>query len=345
MKISSVIIFFLLLSCAGAPTPPWDSSPDAIQLIYHDNEYIAMRGRGHTRSGAEANGAAQIALFFNSQIRSELRITEREIINNRNIQSSSEIESETFVRSQIIVFGIRYAQDAYFNKAQNEWITVAYINREEAWQVYAPRFNQQTQVFLRLIEEAEKDTDPFRKSLRLMTANSYAASPNFQNAEIFGQLLHPVRMNREFASVRAQNARLPVLFDNARKNASIYVECPNDFESIVTTAISREIAALGFPVANNKNTAAAVCAITINEGRQQRDLGVFYHPSLQAIISNNAGTHFTFNIEGERAQAVTPDVAKRRAYQSLAEKVRNNFSAEFIRQPLLLNNNNFLNPE
>ena len=81
-----------------------------------------------------------------------------------------------------------------------------------------------------------------------------------------------------------------------------------------------------FPVTNNAGAASAVCRVTISEGMQQRDLRIFYHPSLQAVITGNAGVVFTFNAEGERASAVTPDVAKRRAYQSLADCVRKSFS-------------------
>jgi uncharacterized protein (DUF1810 family) len=77
-----------------------------------------------------------------------------------------------------------------------------------------------------------------------------------------------------------------------------------------------------------RNTAAAVCRLTVDEGMQQRELGVFYFPKLQAVISSPAGTLFTFSAEGDQAAAVTPDVAKRRAYQSLVEKVSQTFSLE-----------------
>jgi len=327
-----VVNFIFFYSCASTPTDPapWDVTPAAMRQHFPDSEFIAQRGRGATRAAAEADGAAQIARFLNTQISSQLRIAERENTQNGNTQSSTEIEQETFVQSHMNLFGIRYARDAYFDKQQKEWITVAYIDRNEAWQVYIPRFRQQAQAFNQLFVAAENETDPFRKALRLIAAFNYARTPDFQNADVLGQLLEPSKMNEEFGAVRSQAARLPGLLDNARRNASVFIDCPVDVESLVTTAFSREFAALGFPVANTRNAAAAVCRITITEGMQQRDLGIFYHPSLQAVISSNgaanaAGTLFTFSAEGERASAVTPDVAKRRAYQSLADKVRESF--------------------
>ena len=110
----------------------------------------------------------------------------------------------------------------------------------------------------------------------------------------------------------------------------MYIETPVDFESLVHNAFSRKFAALGFPVAHNRASAAAVCRVTVSEGRQERDLGIFYHPSLQAVITGPSGTLFTFSAEAERASAVTPDVAKRRAYQALADKVNSDFSLDNV---------------
>ena len=208
---------------------------------------------------------------------------------------------------------------------------MAYIDRAEAWKVYMPRFRQQAGAFTELFAEAEKENEPFRKALRFIAAQNFSRSADFQNADIFGQLLHPEKMNVEFAAVRSSLAKLPGLLDSARRNASVYIECPGDFEASVATAFSREFSALGFPVANFASAASAVCRVTITEGMQHRELGIFYHPSLQAVISANKDSTvlFAFSAEGERASAVTADVAKRRAYQSLADKVKEKFRAEF----------------
>jgi hypothetical protein len=283
---------------------------------------------GATRAAAEANAAAQIARFFNSQISSQVSLTERYTERNGNAQSSTEMESETFVQSQMNLFGIRYARDAYFDKQQKEWVTVAYIDRAEAWQVYGPRFKQQADAFHLLFLAAEGETDPFRKALRYIAAQNYARSPDFQNADAMGQILLPAKMDAEFGPVRAEAASLVQKLDSARRNASVFIDCPVDFESMLVSAFSQKFAALGFPVANARNAAAAVCRLTVDEGMQQRELGIFYFPKLQAVISSPSGTLFTFSAEGAQASAVTPDVAKRRAYQSLVEKVNQSFSLE-----------------
>jgi len=326
----SLLFAALISSCASQPSKParWDASPTAMRQVFPDGQYIAQRGLGATRADAEVDAVAQIARFFNSQISSHVSLTERYTELNGNVQSSTEMESETFVDSQINLFGIRYAHDAYFDKQQKEWVTVAYIARAEAWQVYGPRFKQQAEAFHLLFRAAEEETDPFRKTLRYIAAQNYARSPDFQNADALGQVLFPAKMDAEFGTVRAEAAGLAQKLDSARRNADVFIDCPVDFESMLINAFSQKFAALGFPVANARNAAAAVCRLTVDEGMQQRELGTFYFPKLQAVISSPSGTLFTFSAEGAQAAAVTPDVARRRAYQSLVDKVNQTFSLE-----------------
>ena len=119
IKISSgilIVTIFVFVSCASQPATqaPWDASPAAMRQVFPDSEYIAQRGRGAARAAAEADGVAQIARYFNTQISSQISITERETVQNGNANAETEIASETFVRSQMELFGIRYAADAYF---------------------------------------------------------------------------------------------------------------------------------------------------------------------------------------------------------------------------------------
>jgi len=329
--LSAIIIFSVIfIACASTPSdsPIWNASPAAMWQMFPDSEFIAQHGRGATRAAAEAAGTAAIARFFNSEVVSRISIQEQYWEHNQGVQITTQIDSETFVQAQMQIFGVRHVQDAYFDRVHGEWVTVAYINRAEAWQIYGPRFRQQAETFSRLFEAAENESDPFRKALRFIAVQNHARSPDFLNAESFGQLLHPARMNSEFALVRTKLAALPQRASDARRNAPVFIDIPVDFESIVHSAFSRRFAELGFPITNNRNAAAAVCYVTIEEGRQERQLGIFYHPQVQAVITSPAGTLLTFSAEGGRQSAVTPDVARRRTYQALAERITSDFSLD-----------------
>jgi hypothetical protein len=320
------VITALFFSCASQPAAPapWDASPSAIRQAFPDSEYIAQRGRGATRAAAEAQAAAELARFISSQISAGRGYQ----ITTNNAEENIATRDEAYVKTQINLFGIRYADDAYYRKDLREWRTVAWIERDEAWTVYEPGFRRQAVSFNELYDAAQNERDPFKKALRFIAAERYARSDEFQNASLFGQILNPQRMNVEFASVRANAAAIPQKLDEAKRNASVYIDCPADFESLLSNAFASRFSALGFPVSGARNAAAAVCRVTVDEGMQKRDLGTFYFPKLQAVITGTSGTLFTFSAEGGQASAVTPDVAKRRAYQSLADAVNRTFSLE-----------------
>jgi hypothetical protein len=322
------LVSMLTLSCATDSVPGWAASLSAIRTVYPDSDFIAQRGRGATREAAEVAAAAALARFFTSEISANSGY--REVINQQNGEAteSSETSAEAFVQSQIDLFGIRYAEDAFYYRAEKQWQTVAYIDRSEAWAVYEPRFKLQADAFEALYAAAENESDQFRKVLKFGSAGAYARGRDFVEAETFGQILHPQKMNASFGGIRAEIAAIPQKTDDTKRNASVFIDCPGDFESLVTNAFSRALSEDGFPVAQSRNGAAVVCAVSIDEGRQQRDLGIFYYPSLQAVFTGTSGVLFTFNAAADRASAVTPDVAKRRAYTALAGKVVESFSIE-----------------
>jgi len=290
-------------------------------------EFIAQQGRGATRAAAEADATAAIARFLGSEVFSRVAVLEQYWAENGESRAITEIESEIFVQAQMQLFGVRHAQDAHFDRGQG-WVAVAYINRAEAWQVYGPGFRLQAEAFARLFDAAENESDPFRRALRFIAAQDYARSPDFQNAESLGQLIHPARMDAEFAGVRSMLASLPQRVGDSAGSAAVFLDIPEDFESRLRGAFSQRLAALGFSVTDDRAAAAAVCSVTVDEGRQVRDLGVFYFPRLQAVITSPAGALHTFTAEAGQQAAVTPDVARRRAYQALADRVLSDFSLE-----------------
>jgi hypothetical protein len=320
-------LFALLLGAcatAAAPPPAWVFDMSA---VYPDGEYVAQQGAGKTPKEAELNGLAAISLYFETKTRVERSGHDSWTRENGTTTAESRRSSEDVnVQSQTSLAAVRYARDPWFNPAVEAWLTVAFIRRDEAWRVYEPRFKRQADAFAALYAAAEAETDSFKKALRYEAAMRYAGAPDFENAATFGQILYPERMNAEFAAVRGELARLPQKIDGAKRGAAVFVDCPGVFESLVTNAFSRALSAEGFPVAKTREGAAVVCAVRIDEGRQERELGVFYNSSLQAVFAGAAGTLLTFNAVADRASAVTPDVAKRRAYAALAEKVAASFS-------------------
>lgn len=324
-----VLAVFLSSCTTTTPIPDWAQSPSVLTRVYPADAYIAQRGQGQTREAAEASAAAAISRYFISEVRSVTGILESERqMNGVTTETQLATTSEILVNSQTELFALRYAE-AWFNEAGKQWETVAYIDRAEAWAIYEPRFQKQAETLRGLYQAAETESDPFKKALLWGVTDRFAQGADFHAAYSFGQILNLAKMNAVFSAARSNIASLPQKIDNARRNAGVYIDCPVDFESLIVNAFSRALISEGFPVDKVRTEAAAVCTITVDEGMQKRELGIFYYPSLQAVFTGSSGALFTYNASTGSTSAVTPDVAKRRAYTALAEQVQKSFPAEF----------------
>jgi hypothetical protein len=301
----------------------------ALNAVYPEDKYIAQIGQGASLEAARAAAVAEISRYFSQEVETSIASYES-LMERGGALTTRSLDSETFIRSQTELFAVRYGE-SWLNQRENQWETAAYIDRDEAWAVFEPRFRREAEAFEALYEAAENEVEPFKKVLRFYAADNYRYSREFENTSFFGQILSPDRMNTGFAETRTHIAAIPQKLDNAKRKAIVYINCPSDFENILNNAFASKFTALGFPVTKTKAEAAAVCVVTVDEGRQERELGIFYSPSLQAVISGNSGTLFAYSAKAARASAVTPDVAKRRAYATLAEEINKGFTIEPVR--------------
>jgi hypothetical protein len=249
------------------------------------------------------------------------------------VTESSEIINETFVQSQIDLFGIRYAEDAFYNQAEKEWQTVAYIDRNEAWTVYGRALSGRRMLLRRSMRRRN------RKAVSSGKPCDSGQPTHICAAEILWKISRrkkclgkfssvPKKKSDPFGGIHDKIANLSQKIDDAKRNASVFIDCPDDFESLVTNAFSQALKKNGFhSVTENGNDADVRCAVAITEGRQDSEWGIFYYPSLRAVFTDALGAIFTFNADAT-GSAVTPDIAKRRAYTALAEKVVESFSIE-----------------
>jgi hypothetical protein len=301
-----------------------------MRATYPDESYIAQQGRGATRTEAELAALGAVSLYFETQ--SEVERTGRDSWTTQDgvtIGASRQVEQNILVRSQTRLVATRYAQDPWFDPALKEWVTVAYINRDEGWAIYEPQAKKAADTLLALYRMAEGDGDPFPRALRFSVAQSYSESAEFGAIEFFSQVLHPQKARSLFQDADNAASALPEKNYAARQGATVYIDCPQDLDGLIYQAAVSALGAEGFPVERNRGTASSICVIAVDEGEQRSDSGAIYNPILTGTISGKTGAVFSFSVKGERSGAINPDLAKRRAYQALSAAFAESFSGEF----------------
>jgi hypothetical protein len=279
---------------------------------------------------AQNDGVAQISRWITSQIEtsqsSRLSITER----NGESGESRQTGEETFVSSQTNLFAVRYAPDPWYNAAEKQWETVAYIDRDEAWIIYEPQVRQRSDAFTKLYNAAETEAEPFRKFFQYQRAQAYAVQ-ELDSYFRFAEILNPQKA-RSFANVIESISAIPQRIDQSRANASIFVDCPVDYNGMTATALTQVLSGEGFPVARSQPAASAVCIASVDEGLQTLPAGTFYTPAVRISITGTSGSPLfscTISVQ-ERIGAVNPDVAKNRGYTALAGVIRRSFHGELV---------------
>jgi hypothetical protein len=331
-KISLFLLSILFASCASTPSAPpeWAATINGVTTVYPNAQYIAQRGRGNDLISAQNDGAAQIALWITSEIEtsqsSRLSITQRNGVTDEFLET----KQETFINSQTSLFAVRYAPDPWYNKIAGQWETVAFIDRDEAWTIYEPQVRQRADAFAKLFEAAENDGEPFRQLFQYQKAQVYAEQ-ELDSYFRFAEMLNPVRA-RSFSDVSDLISAIPQRIEQSHANASIFVDCPVDFDGMTATAVTQALSAEGFPVTRNLSAASAVCTASVDEGMQTLQAGIFYTPAVRITISGKSGSplaSYTIRVV-ERNGAVNPDVAKRRGYTALAGEIRQSFHGELV---------------
>jgi hypothetical protein len=208
------------------------------------------------------------------------------------------------------------------NPATGLWESVAYIDLEKGWEAYSARAKKAADTLAQFVSGAkEENLDPFVRALRFGRAEAYAAGEEFAAARSVAQVLSPARAMELFERADRDRAALPREAADARRNASVYLECPLDLDGMIRNAVAAAFSEAGFPIATESRGAAAACVIRVHEGLMPRPAGTgaFYRSELSGEVTGLAGEPvFSFIARTELQSAIDPALARSRAYTALA---------------------------
>jgi hypothetical protein len=272
-----------------------------------------------------------LSLYFQSQVSGRTDLAESYTEQDGAASQSVRLEQQTVVQTETELFAVRYTDP--WRNGGGLWEMAAYIDRAEAWALFEPRLASKTAPFMVIAEAAKKDPEPMRRFFRYLRARSLDPSLYLD----FARSLHPERA-AAFNPVREAAAALPQRLDEAKFEASLYIESPVDMDGVIVAALTRALSAEGFPVTKNRNAASAVCRALVDEGMEKREGGIFYTPKLTIAIQGKTDPLFSMTIAAPRQSATNSDIARRRAYSALTGEIEAQFHNEFEKQMSAINN-------
>jgi hypothetical protein len=316
----------LFASCAATPAAPPGWFTRGAEAAFPRDAYIAEEGRGTTAKLAEQDAYAAISRYFFTRVTSRTQ--------SRQTWASgagyeAQVSDEALVQSAVKLFTLRRTAP-WYDRGEKTYSVVAYIDRAEAWTVLEPRIKKEVDEFRALWHIAETETIVLKSYFDYKRAGAHTRRQEFTETVGFGELVNARGTAALTAEIRGNIAGLSAKLNEARNMAQIRVECPRDFESLLSTAIAKSLGEEGLVITTDKKMAAALCTVTVDDGLQRGEGdGVFFcYPKCGVVITDNAGRAlFSYSSAPGRQNGMTADVAKRRAYGAIAADIERDFIA------------------
>ena len=322
-------IVALFFSCASVPTVRNSTASEASfeQKLFSSSDYISVRGYGQDAVSAEHNALAGLSRYFSSRI--SVNTAEKTLVTDHG--SKSRLEDMTRILSDTTLFAVQYTK-ARFNNEQRNYEVIGYINREEAWQVYAPKVRQAAEAFSGLYAMGKQQNSDFRQALFLLQARELALSSDLHSMLQFAYALYPESITI-FADVQENLDSLPVLLKKAQTQHTVAVCCIDDDKLQIAATVREILTDLGFSVTADQQAARYVCTLDLTENKTELPAGIFFTPSITiTIFENQQIPLFSYSKTWNRIGASSESAAKQRMFHAVITELRKSLPSA-LKQP------------
>lgn len=313
--IAAIFLAVLFISCVSTQVENVEDASLAFEKeLFSSDRYIAQRGYGPSRDSAKNAALAGISRYFSQAI----RVKSEERVSITNDETISTIDEETFVESQTELFAVHYL-DAKQNEVTGEWECAAYIDRDEAWQIYEPQIEMDAQRFRDLYSMASKETDPLKSALYLVNAKKTAVRSELAIKLNFAAILYPAS-GAAYWDLSEQLGSVDGAVRRAVAKCATYTVCEPD-EATLRGGINSALNSDGFPVVQSGSDAQYVCRMSVKENEQVMQAGTFYTPQVEVTFTKGGVAVASYAFSVSRTGASNPSVAKQRAYNAVASEL------------------------
>lgn len=319
-------LFFVLLLCNlflfAKNVPEWYEHRE---VVYPDGFYITAVGEGDSKLEAEVSALAGISLYFNikTEVTNELERTMKEIDGSSySFSKKTEIDEKSKVTSQSEFFGVQF-DECFF--VDGKYTTIAYIERDSAFDVYYQRIKSASSKLQALLYTAEDYNNPLSGLEAAEEAVPLAdyVSELMKMARIVKKIDESLFMEEEAYVQRAYNS-----FEICRQNLTFQLVIENDYEDMIYTTLSSLMESAGYSV--SKYDGVCLIPVKISIEKTETSSSVFLYCGLNVKIADGTGKDFfSYSKSFPKKGGKTESQAYNRAFQVMQEELKNSFIQEF----------------
>ena len=242
-----------------------------------------------------------------------------------NNKSQTELQNNIFVESQTELFAVHYTEPV-FNKKQKIYEIIAYINKEEAWNIYEIRVKNIIDTFDSIVSTAKTENEYFKQILLYKKAQFFAEKNDLEKVMQFAYGLYYEKA-QTYEYVLDEISIIPKEINSKSKNCTIYLEHSN---KQILDEIKKLLSELCIPITEIKENANIICTIDFKDNKQVLPAGTFYTPSISVSFTKDNTILFNYSKNLKTVGAKNTNVAEQRLYTAIITDLRQSLFADFF---------------
>ncbi len=336
LNIFFIIPLIFIISCKSSPKKEKFNIPEPQWVTdkkgaFPDSEYLAQLGTGTTAKDAENNSIAELAAYFNTNVKSLIQgetssysIQTGDTVTPARVERT--VKSSVVTSTDLELFALETAEPYYLER-EGKWYCCAYINRKTAWNQYEPLVRDQKNTFYSLFNLAASQTEPLEKIKSYSRAE--LASEDFIACLYRASMFSKEMTDSAFGNDRKLVASIPALIQKEKNNCVLCVKTNGDFGAVVSSALNSIFSGMGFTVSDNEAKSYYIVESVINYNEIVQDELIVYYPSVKINVKSRDKTLYVYENKLDKLLSYNESKAKKAACDSIADLITRDLPADF----------------
>ena len=306
------------------PEPEWIEHKND---VFPDSKYLAQLGTGTTAAEARNNSIAQLASYFNTNVKSLIE-GETYTYNSSNDPGKVErtIKSSTVTYTDLELFALE-TEEPYFLSRENKWYCCAHIERSVAWNQYEPLVRDNKNTFYSIFSLAKETEEPLER-IKIYSQTEKASEEflaSLYRATMFSKKL----TDDAFGEDRAVIASIPGFIQKEKNNCVMCIKTDGDFGGTVSSAVNNIFSQIGFTTSDNSDKSYYIVETVVNYDEIKEDDLFVYHPSVKVTVKSKEKTLYVYENKLDRVLSYNESKAKKSACDGITELLQKELGADF----------------
>lgn len=336
LNILFIIPLFLIISCKSSPKKEKFNIPEPLWVtdkkgVFPEAEYLAQLGTGTTAKEAQNNSIAELAAYFNTNVKSYIQ-GDTLTYSSQAGQEQSPALTERTIKSSVVtstdleLFALE-TSEPYYLEREGKWYCCAYINRKTAWNQYEPIVRDQKNSFYSLYNVAAGQTEPLEKIKSYSKAEE--AGQDFLACLYRASMFSKDMTDSAFGKDRMLIASLPAMIQKEKNNCLFCIQSLNDFGAILSSELNNIFSKMGFAISDDAAKAYYIVDSQIDYNEIVEDELIVYYPSIKISVKSNNKTLYVYQNKLDKLLSYNESKAKKTACEALADLVKRDLPADF----------------